>query len=283
MTPSKRRQGQLERVAEELSERDWAVLGDLGRVRLLTGRHVQRLHVNVGSPLTQARRSRSLLQRLYDEDLVLRLERRVGGIRAGSAGFAYALSARGQRLITGQGPAGGRRLRRPWEPSSAFAGHVLAVSELYVQLREAERVEPKLELVDFQAEPAAWRWWHGLSGEPFVLKPDAFIVVAEGDSEHFTFLELDRSTESLRVIRRKALTYVNYWQSGTEQTRQGVFPRVLFVVPDEHRQARVIDTLSQLEAEVWQLFQVVTSDGAVAAITGWHPPGAGVERYPEAM
>jgi hypothetical protein len=283
MTPSKRRRGELERIAQQLSDRDWAVLHDLGRVRLLTGRHIQRLHVVEDSPLTQARRTRSLLQRLNDMGLVTRLERRVGGLRAGSAGFTYALSTTGQQLITGKGPAGGHRLRRPWEPSSIFVDHALAVSELYVQLREAARHDPGVEPLDFQAEPGAWRHWYGPSGEPFVLKPDAFVVVATDAEEHFSFLELDRSTESLQVIRRKALTYVSYWQSGQEQVAQGLFPRVVFVVPDERRKAGVVDTLSQLDAESWQLFQVATPATAVAALTGRGPPSAGVEPNKKAM
>jgi hypothetical protein len=250
----------------ELSQREWAVLHDLARVRLLTVRHVQRLHVHEGSPLTQARRTRSTLQRLNDLGLVHRLERRVGGVYAGSSGFVYGLAAQGQRLISGMGPAGGRRLRKPWEPSSAFTDHVLAVSDLYVHLRELERTTATVELLDFTAEPACWRWWWGVSGERLVCKPDAVVVLGLGELERHLFVELDRSTESLSVIRRKAETYVAHYLSGTEQQHRGLYPRVCFVVPDAKRAEQITEVLRRLDADYWQLFQVITSEETEALV-----------------
>ena len=76
-------------AGSELSTRDLAILGDLARLRLLTGRLIERLHFQDGSPLTAARKSRSSLQRLYEWGLIVRLERQIGGIRAGSSGFVY--------------------------------------------------------------------------------------------------------------------------------------------------------------------------------------------------
>lgn len=262
-----RRSRRLAELASHLSPRDWAVLDDLARLRLLSGRQVQRLHVCEGSPLTQARRARALLQRLHDEGVVHRLERRVGGVRAGSAGFTYGLTAAGQRLTTGRGWAGGQRLRRPWEPSVLFTNHLLAVSELYVGLREMERSSP-VELLAFDAEPACWRRWTTPSGAELVLKPDAAVVVAGGELESFSFVEVDRSTESLPVIRRKAELYVAYYHSGAEQQRLGLFPRVVFSVPSRQRQAAIVGVLGELDPECWPLFQVVRMEQAVAALAG---------------
>jgi hypothetical protein len=262
-----RRPRKLAQVAAELSRRDWAVLDDLARVRMLTGRQVQRLHVYEGSSLTQARRCRALLQRLHDDGLVHRLERRVGGVRAGSSGFTYGLTAAGQRLTNRRGWAGGQRLRRPWEPSLNFTDHLLAVSELYVELRETERLG-RFELLSFDAEPACWRHWTDSGGGQWVLKPDAFVAVAGGELENFSFVELDRSTESLPTIRRKADTYLTYWRSGVEQQRLSLFPRVVFVTPDDRRQAAIVGVLGQLEATFWPLFQVVTVKHGVEALVG---------------
>jgi hypothetical protein len=255
MTPPRGGARRLSWPGPELSERDWAVLDDLARVRLLTGRHVERLHLRDGSPLTQARRTRSLLQRLNDMGLVVRLERRIGGLHAGSAGFVYGLAPLGQRLTTERGPAGGRRLRRPWEPSRYFVDHILAVSELYVQLRELERAG-RFELLRFDAEPACWRTWTGLSGERLVLKPDAYLMIATRDFEYASFVEVNRSTESLNVIRRKAQTYVTYYQSGAEQHAHGVFPRVVWLPDIEQRREHLVDGLARLDAEHWRLFSV---------------------------
>jgi hypothetical protein len=251
---SPRRRG-LAAVAQGLGPRDWAVLHDLATVRLLTGRQVQRLHVADGSTLTQARRGRALLQRLHDLGLLHRLDRRVGGINAGSSGFVYGLSAAGQRLTTNAGPAGGRRLRRPWEPASTFVDHILAVSELYVVLREEERAG-RLELLRFQAEPACWRRWSGANGEPLILKPDASVVLGVGDYEEHRFIEMDRSTESRTVLRRKVMATVDYWHAGFEQRGNGVFPRTLWLVLDEKRKAQLVDVFGALPPETWPLFEI---------------------------
>src|SRR5262249_20333929 len=109
----------------------------------------------------------------------------------------------------------------------------------------------------------------------------AYVVTAAGDSELFTFLEVDRSTESLRVIGRKAEAYIAYWQSGREQERHEVFPKVLFVVPDARRQAGVVDVLSRIDPELWKLFQVVTVSQAGDALSVRPPPQG--RQYPKAM
>ena len=260
----------VERARSELSDRDWRVLADLARVRLLTTQHIERLHFQDGSPLTQARRTRRSLQRLTQLDVIHRFARRVGGVRAGSAGTTYGLATLGQRLIDAAGPAGGARRRRPWEPSAQFFAHVLAVSELYVQLREAERT-CELDLLDFDAEPACWRKHVDVGGSANVVKPDAYIRIGLGEFEEYRFVEVDLGSESLSVIARKAETYVDYWRSGHEQRRSGVFPQVLFAVPDEHRAEQIVTTLAVLPPDVWQLFAVRLRGDGAAAIVGSQP------------
>ncbi len=254
---------------EKLSERDLTILRDIGLVRLLTGRHVQRLHFRDGSPLTQARRSRSVLQRLSDQGWLVRLERRIGGVHAGSSGLTYSLSAKGQRLVTRRGPAGGKRLRRPWEPSIQFSDHVLAGSELYVRLRERE-ADGAIAGLLFESEPAAWRYWTGLGSERLVVKPDASVSFQTADFDYALFVEVDRGTQSRAVIRNKGRIYAEFFGSGTEQDRIGYFPQVLFVTTNQERREVIVDALSGLEAKSWRLFQVLTMDEAFTP--DWGPP-----------
>lgn len=249
------RSRRLRSLEAQLSERDLAILSDLGRLRLLTGRHIERLHFHHGSPLTSARKTRSSLQRLYVQGLIVRLDRRIGGIRSGSSGYVYALSADGQRLTQQRGPAGGTRLRRPWEPSQLFTDHILAVSELYVSMQERHR-EGACELMGFEAEPACWRSWHGYGGEQRHVKPDAFVHVGVGDHEALCFVEVDRGTESLTVIRRKGQAFVDYWRTGIEQEHAGIFPSVLWLTTSARRQEQIIEALARLEPEAWKLFRV---------------------------
>lgn len=238
---------EVRQLRSRLSQRDLAILAAVEALRLLQATEVQRAIFTSGSELTRARRARSTLQRLTEAGLLARLSRRIGGVRAGSAGYIYTLTPFGQRVLH----PNAKRLRRVREPGSAFVDHVLAVAELWTRLHEATRAG-SLRLVEFQAEPACWRRPEGgVSG--FAVKPDAHVVVETGDWELHWFIEVDLGTESVSVIRRKADSYVRYWHTGTELHATGVFPRVLFTVPDEHRREKIVDTLSRVDPEAWQL------------------------------
>jgi hypothetical protein len=196
--------------------------------------------------------------------LVGRLPRRIGGVRAGSAGFAYTLDVAGQRLMTPERT----RWQRPWPVGTPFLAHSLAVAELYVSVREAEAAG-RLRLAGFQAEPASWRSFPGVGGGRQVIKPDARVTVRLGRYEDTWMVEVDRATESLPTIKRKCELYVRYWQSGREGE---VFPRVLWLVPDEARREQLLAVLSRLPADTWQLFTVALASEAIGRMV----QGAGV-------
>lgn len=183
----------------------------------------------------------------------------VGGVRAGSAGFVYRLDVAGQRLVNRESD---RRPQRPWNVGTMFLAHTLAVTELYVRLVEADRAG-ELELVDFATEPRCWRSFSGIGGARTVLKPDALISLRLGRFEDRWFVEVDRGTEATTTLARKCERYRQYWQSGVEQVRTGVFPRVLWLVPDERRYAALVDVLGRQPAESWQLFAVAREAEAV--------------------
>jgi hypothetical protein len=258
--------GRAAAVAAQLSARDLDVVATLAALRLATTDQLQRVWFADGSPLTQARRCRATLERLVRLGVVTRLDRRIGGVRRGSASYVNALGVAGQRLHGGVGPAGRGVARRPWTPSLPFVAHVLAVTELYVQLVEAER-QRTVDLIAYTAEPAAWRRFTGPTGASVTLKPDAYAVIGKGDVEEHRFIEVDRGTESLGTIAAKLRTYRQYWQSGREQHQRGVFPQVLFVVPDERRLQGVVDTCARQPADSWSLFQVVVWSDAVRIMT----------------
>lgn len=265
-TPPGRATGVLmSQVRQQLSDRDQAVLWSLANLRLMTTRQIERLHFREGSRLTQARRCRHTLERLHRFDLTHRLSRRVGGIHAGSSSFVYSLSSRGRRLLGLDGPAGGRR-RRPNEPSVAFQDHVLAITELCVQLHDDAR-GGRFELLGFEPEPACWRRYSGVGGERLILKPDAFVVIADGEFEILNFVEVDLGTEGRTTLRRKGDTYLDYATSGTEQLRSGVFPRVVFLVPDEARAGVVVSALRGVRRGD-ELFVVGTLERAATVLSG---------------
>jgi hypothetical protein len=250
----------VQELVDQLGERDEKIFRDLWRVRLLSGNQLDRLHF---ADLTPPQRARSrVLARLVRYQAVTTLTgRRVGGVRAGSAGLIYTLDAAGQRALRlldhGQddGPA-----RRPWTPGQMFVAHTLAVSELYVRLREAERKQ-ELELLDFRAEPACWQPTTTLG----TLKPDAFVLVAWGDVEDAWWVEVDQATESRTTLRRKLELYLLAAQAG-QVGPSGVLPRVLITVPDTARRQRMREVVSGLATPADKLFAVTVHAEAVRSI-----------------
>lgn len=252
-----RPRSQIASVRSQLSQRDHAILGDVGRVRLLRSTQIQRLHFDgVGSELTAARRCRKVLRRLAEHGLLRRLKRRIGGMHAGSSGFIYSLDSLGQRLLDTTGPAGGRRRRRPWEPSASFQDHVLAVAETYVQLRETERAGQGA-LTVFDAEPRAWRTFAGSGGGSTVLKPDAYVRWRHLDYEQVSFLEIDRDTEHAPTLRRKLDAYVDAFHAGVEQPDDQPFPLVIWIAPHDVRRQVIQAQIDRLPADQAELFTAV--------------------------
>jgi hypothetical protein len=113
-----------------------------------------------------------------------------------------------------------------------------------------------LKLADFTAEPASWRHFHGPGGGRLVLKPDAAVRLVLGQFEDRWFIEVDLATESRTTVARKCDLYRRYWQAGVEQSRTGVFPKVLWLVPEDRRHAAVVEVLGRQPTEAWPLFAV---------------------------
>jgi hypothetical protein len=258
------RAGRLSLVAlqERLSAHDRQILEHVGVLRLLCARQIQALlfpDERHASPATAARCCRRVLERLTRERLLVRLERRVGGVRAGSASFVYALGSLGQRVLDQGGPR-----RRLSEPSERFVDHTLAVAEFFVQLSVHAR-GGAWELLEWQSEPGSWREVTTLGGR-IVLRPDLFVVLGVGEYELRWFVEVDRGSEHLPAITRKCRLYHSYYRGGSEQRLHRVFPRVLWIAPDERRAERlkaVVDGDRRLTSD---LFRVTTAEQALAAI-----------------
>jgi hypothetical protein len=231
----------------------------------MSARQIQALHFPASqhdNDRAATRARQRVLARLYRERLLIALTRRIGGVRAGSAGLVLALGPVGQRVI---GLGGARR--RTYEPGWRFLDHTLAVSQLVVDVQVAARAG-LLDMLDAQAEPQCWRAVAGMGGR-LVLRPDAFLILGVGEYELRWFIEVDRSSESLPVIVRKCRLYADYYQSGQEQAeRGGVFPRVCWVVPDEVRAERVRAAIARDRSLPDRLFIVTTSAQAVTVLRG---------------
>jgi hypothetical protein len=232
-------------LKDRLSERDLQILHDLEDFRLLTTRHIQRLHFTTGHRTSSAatRACTRVLARLTELGLVAHLTRRIGGVRQGSAATTWQLAATGERLLRTIRGNGTRR--RYTEPATEFIAHTLEVAELAVRLREAER-DRALEVPEIQAERRAWTRFIGPHGAPVWLRPDLRAVTAGIDFEQHWFIELDRRTERATFLERKLTTYGAYYSSGQYQAAHDLFPTVLWVVPDLRRSEELARIASSL-------------------------------------
>lgn len=265
----------LANLAARLAERDLAVVRDVAMLRFVTAGQLARLHfVSIPEPVTRVRRVQRTLGRLVDQGLLVRSGRRVGGVRAGSSGFTYASTAESERLVRYLAGQGIPRARNPIEPGVTFVDHAVAVSEVYVQVIEAERAG-RVELLDWQGEPSCWRRFVGPGGGEIRLRPDAFVALVVGDLEHRSFIEVDRGTEGSSALRRKLAMYVAYWRSGAEQQAHDVFPRVVWQVEHDRRAEVLRGLIAELPATAQRLFATSRPNAIVEILAGEPEQGGG--------
>jgi hypothetical protein len=130
---------------------------------------------------------------------------------------------------------------------------------LVIRLHEATG-RGELDLIALQAEPACWRVFTGPARTRVTVKPDLYVNLGAGDYEDRWFIEVDLATEARGTLQSKAKRYVSHLRSGAEGR---VYPRVLWVVPDDHRLERLQDALGALPVEYQRLFSYITFDHAV--------------------
>jgi Replication-relaxation len=246
-------------AVDQLGPRDLGVARYVAELRFVSGSQLARLCFGGTTP----RAARQGLLRLTRLGVLERLPRPVGGVRAGSAGFVYCLGLAGQRLAIDLGWLPEHRTRRSLTPGMLFVRHALMVSELHVRLIEAER-RGDFDLLALNGEPACWR-----KGGSLVVKPDSFVRLGFKDFEYSYFIEVDRATSGSRAIGSQIERYLAYYASGQEQAECGVFPLVLWLVPDERRADVIGSCIGRLRSGR-ELFRVAPFEAALAALAS--PP-----------
>jgi len=259
---------QLVALADGMPLRDRQIVETVARLTLVSGGQLSDLFFSsISNPSTRARLARRMLARLIEQRVLDRLERRQGGAGGGSSAWVYALGPAGQRMVAYWAGEGLPRSRGALEPGAAWTAHTLAVSDLYVRLREAERAG-RVELLAFDAEPACWRRYTRLGGAAGVLKPDAYVRLGVGEFEDSFFIEVDMGSERRGQLTRQHHAYQEFFRSGEEQTKTGVFPGVLWIVPDARRVALLTDIHGRLPEQTRRLFMLATSERALELLCG---------------
>ena len=253
-------------LAAKLTEHDLAVLKRVSDLRFVSGSQLTRLHfADSDDPAVNARAARRALLRLTRLDALARLPRPVGGVRSGSAGFVYHLGLTGQRLAEERGWQPERRRRRSLTPGGLFLRHSLAIAELHTLLVESDRSR-RFELLALTAEPSCHRQYDGRGGQRLTLKPDSYVRLGIEAYEDSYFIEIDMGTEGSRALERQLRMYAAYHQSGIEQAKRGVFPRVLWLAPTDRRVNIIADGVQRLPAASRELFQVARFSDVLAVL-----------------
>ena len=246
-----------EQLGAGLGPRDRQLLTDVADLRLVTGGQLQRLaFAGPDATTTNSRIARRALQRLTERGLLQRLERRVGGIRAGSSSYVYAITPAGSEAV-------GRHLSRrsSTRPSLTFMRHQLAVAEVYVALRGALHAG-RLEGLVIETEPTCWRPLDDGSA----LKPDLSVVATRPHDEQLAFIEVDNNTEHAEALARKLALYRAHYDSGREQAQEGVFPEVLWL-SDEPRRLEQLERAFERNHQPAGLHRALTTTAGIHYIT----------------
>lgn len=142
------------------------------------------------------------------------------------------LTRRGFELLHGRGmlqdfprmtwPSLERRL----QVSELTLWHELAVLDVKAAISSAVQKEAAYDITEFSTWPALMEFTASVGTMTEVLvRPDGFLRIreqaADGIFEHTFYLELDRSTETLDTLARKALCYLNHYQTGGLALRFG--------------------------------------------------------------
>lgn len=262
MTSPRRNHQDLQRLRSQLSERDWAIVRFLHQHRYATTSQLRRSFFREHASQSAATRACvRVLDRLLTQRILTRLERRVGGVRHGSASFVWCLDVIGDRLTRDQHQA----RRRQHEPSFAFLVHTLAVTETHVQLDEAASTGA-FHLTAIQVETEAWRPYVAPDGAQRILKPDLMVTISTDAYDDHWYLEVDLGTESLPVLLRKCTAYEEYRRTGRPQAEHGVFPRVLWLLPTPARVARLTAAIAAEPRLPDRLFTCITTEELIPTL-----------------
>jgi hypothetical protein len=262
LRPSRISARQLDHISSDLTDLDMNVLVFVSAYRLATSKQlVRRFWLDgSGEPDPKARVGRRALKRLCDWRILDPLPGRArGGVRGGSDTLIYRVGVAGVRLLARRGLT----QKRLGAPSDRHIAHTLTTAEVAIRLFEADRAGA-VECIEVQAEPECWRAFLGPMGARLVLKPDLYLRVAAPGSvyEYRFFCEVDMATEHKATLLAKCQRYLAHYRAGSEQREHGVYPKVLWVVPDEHRAVQIEEVLQALPLEARRLFTVCPFDDA---------------------
>lgn len=280
-------QRQKSAVSFVITDRDVDICRVLNRYRFLRSGQIKRL---VFPNTTTMQSTRRRLKYLYHHGYVGRIEPFIQ-VGKGSAETAYFLDKAGRTLLLElEEPLGNHSnnssIKHP------FLDHALDISEFRIHLEmataESEIVALHRFVADHEIKKSTqkaigrkrYRLFdsiiHPVNRKNYTVYPDALIVLrGKGRYESFQrlyFLEIDRGTEGLSVLRDKLIGYNLYYQEAIFK-KYGAFSdfRVLIQTTSAKRQQNILDTfVDQAGASmVWITHQSLVSESSILHAPIW--------------
>lgn len=264
-----RTRGGINMTNINLTKQEEQILYFLYQTKYATTSQLARLYFSDSTKKsTQLRRANLCTKKLNERKFLTHLERRIGGVRAGSGSYVWQITTKGLKVLKRHYPALTTKRQNSYEPTRHHLEHTLAISEVFIQLSEL-RIDKRIQEIDnFQFEPSCWRGWLDSHAGRVVLKPDIYLELSLEDYLDSYFIEVDRSSESLTRIVNKSKQYIRYYNLNIEQANNGVFPLVLWLTPDNKRKSAIEQRLQEELVDYWELFQVITLDDFKDYVSG---------------
>jgi len=249
-------------VSFKLVSRDLDILRSLARYRYLRTSQIKRLHFTENKSIQSARRR---LKYLYHHGFVGRIESLIQ-TGHGIAETAYFLDRKGQDILADELDLSALPKKQD-QVKPQYLNHALDVSEFQLVLEQSLTLHRSADLHRFvadhelksQAKKAVGRnryklfdqVQHPYDKKTYTVYPDALVILkgigALAAYKRLYFVEIDRGTEGLRIIRDKIIGYRLYHELGVFK-KFGKFSdfRVLIQTTSEKRLHNMHDTITDL-------------------------------------
>lgn len=117
-----------------------------------------------------------------------------------------------------------------------------------------------MRLSCLEVEPECWRAYD-VKGQNLSLRPDLYAETISGEYTDYWFIEMDLDTEATQEIIAKCKRYLDYYQTGKEQSVKTVFPVILWIVPSAERKEKMEASIKEAfgNRQV-RIFLIITPD-----------------------
>ena len=222
--------------AFSLQPRDAGIIKNVFRWRFLTGRQTRSL-----SGFNSQKRTNDRLRALFNAGY---LSRRLF-ISTFQKKLLYFTGPKGTEFMaaeTGTDPLeAGRKRTKATKTRDSFLSHFLAINDFRFSLEMAKRSDPRIEINAWKYKPPLF-----INEEPKIF-PDAYLLIKQQEKFCHYFLEIDRSVESRKRIKKKIETYLDYGLDGGFERQYGSkYFRLLIVAKTPAR----LTTLSKIIGRV---------------------------------